>query len=159
MLCIDHYFVQYGFIQVCKSYILFWKSTFSSLGVLQFLNSTSLLKTCNICLINVLCDQVLGDFVFTLYKLLFCKNKNKIVSEKTWFIYEEKSGASKIKSSAENVTSMIYEFFILELLILALDLQSYCGDKKWNTDFFKSLVSKSARTWRLKRPQHNDKLL
>ena len=58
---------------------------------------------------------MLGDFVFTLYKLLFCKNKNKIVSEKTWFIYEEKSGASKIKSGAENVTSMIYEFFILEL--------------------------------------------
>ena len=52
------------------------------------------------------------------------------MSEKTWFIYEEKSGASKIKSSAENVTSMIYEFFILELLILTLDLYSYCGDKK-----------------------------
>ena len=31
------------------------------------------------------------------------------------FYYKEKSGASRIKSSTENLTSMVYESFILEL--------------------------------------------
>ena len=44
------------------------------------------------------------------------------------FHFKEKSGSS-IKSTTENVTSMIYESFILELFILVLVLSSYCGGK------------------------------
>ena len=44
-------------------------------------------------------------------------------------MYKEKSAASKIKSSTENLTTVIYEIFILELFILVLALSSYCGDK------------------------------
>ena len=56
---------------------------------------------------------------------------------------------------------MICESFILEIfiLILLLALYSYCGDKKLNTDSLKSIGSKSARTWQLKRPQGIYKLL
>ena len=60
---------------------------------------------------------------------------------KKHFLYKEKSGAPKIKCSTENLTSMMYQNFIF----------SYCEDKKLRTSF-KSLISKSAKTWRLKRP-------
>ena len=43
---------------------------------------------------------------------------------------KEKRGASKIKSSTENLTRVVYKSFILELFILILALYSYCGDKK-----------------------------
>ena len=44
-------------------------------------------------------------------------------------MYKEKSAASKIKSSTENLITLIYESFILELFILVLALCSYCADK------------------------------
>ena len=50
------------------------------------------------------------------------------------FIYKEKSGASKTKSSTENLRTMLYESFILEFFICVLEMCSYCGDKKQITD-------------------------
>ena len=44
------------------------------------------------------------------------------------FHFKEKIYSS-IKSTTKNLTSMIYESFILELFILMLALSSYCGDK------------------------------
>ena len=61
------------------------------------------------------------------------------------FIYKEKSGTSKIKSSTENLASMIYESFILQLLILVVTLYSCWGDT--NTSF-KLLISKSISGWK-----------
>ena len=52
-------------------------------------------------------------------------------------IYKEKSAASKIKSSAENLASMIYENFIL-----VLPSYSYYGEKKQNTDLFQTTFFK-----------------
>ena len=81
---------------------------------------------------------MLCDFVLTLSKLLV-KTK-KVVLEKICFqkgfeilkMLKEKSGASKIKSSTENLTIMIYQSFILELyfelFISRLAFQFYCGD-------------------------------
>ena len=48
---------------------------------------------------------------------------------KRYFIYKEESGVSKIKSSREDLTSMIYESFLLELSILVLALYPYCKDE------------------------------
>ena len=42
----------------------------------------------------------------------------------------------KLKISTENLRSVIYESFILELFILVSALRSYCGDKKQSPDFF-----------------------
>ena len=78
-----------------------------------------------------LCSQVLCVCVFTLYKLLV-KTKN-IVLEKAYFQrgFEFFKYISYVKKrSTENLASMIYESFILELF--------------WS--FLKSLVSKSTRT-------------
>ena len=75
------------------------------------------------------------------------------------FIYKEKSGSSKIRRNTEYLTSMIDESFIFELSILVLALYSYFEDKKKTWTSFKSLVSKSARTWQLKRPGGIDRLL
>ena len=44
---------------------------------------------------------------------------------------KEKSGASEIKSSAENITSMIYESLNMELFNLAL--YSCCGNEPFLT--------------------------
>ena len=50
------------------------------------------------------------------------------------FIYKEKSGASKFKSSPENVTRVIYKIFILELYLptfhFGINVAFYYGDKK-----------------------------
>ena len=67
-----------------------------------------------------------------------------------------------MKRTTENVTSMTrasFWNFVLKLFILELALYPYCGDKKQNTTSFKSLVSKSARTWLLKRPEGINRLL
>ena len=67
------------------------------------------------------------------------------------FIYKEKSEVSKIKSNIENLTRMTYESSNLEIFILALALYCSCGDKMFLKNTFKSLVSKGATTWWLKR--------
>ena len=61
-------------------------------------------------------------------------------------------------SSTKNKTSMIYESLTLELFILVLALYSYCGDKSKIQTSFKSLASKSGRTWQLKKPRSIDRL-
>ena len=83
---------------------------------------------------------MLCDFVLALYKLLvktkkIVLKKEILLSSLKHFIYKGKSGASKMKRSTENLTSMICESFILELYFLelfvfVLALYSYCGDKK-----------------------------
>ena len=50
-----------------------------------------------------------------------------------------------MKRIYKNLTSMIYESFILELFILVLALYSYCGDKKYNTNFFKIICFKERK--------------
>ena len=58
-----------------------------------------------------------------------------MLPERIWdflehLIYTEKSGGSKIKSTRENLTFMIYGNFILELFNFILALHSYWGDTK-----------------------------
>ena len=79
---------------------------------------------------------------------------------KKHFSYKGKSGASKIKSSTKNLTSVIHESFVLEIYFeifyfgISIELISIIVEiKNKITTSFKSLVSKSSRTLRLKRPQ------
>ena len=59
------------------------------------------------------------------------------------FHLQRKSGASKIKSATEYLTSMVYESFILGLLISVLASHSYCGIKKNLIEFSKQQLNLS----------------
>ena len=80
---------------------------------------------------------MLCNFILTYQVLVKTKNhviKNMLL-ERFWislnyFIHKENSAVSKIRSSTENLLSMMYESYILELFILVLRLYSHCGDKK-----------------------------
>ena len=71
-------------------------------------------------------------------------------------IYKGKVGASKYKSSLKKLTSMIYENFILETLLLAL--HCYCGDKKKHRFLSNHLFQRKQEYGGWKEPQGNDKL-
>ena len=75
--------------------------------------------------------------------MLFIKKNNFICKEKSRTVKRVKL-VTKIKKHKQ-----------LYFGTLVLALCCYCGDNAQNTDFFKTLASKKAATWRFKKSQSN----
>ena len=113
--------------------------------------------------------KTLAQFVFiktTFKSKINCVTKHMFRERfyvfKIYFICKEKVKHQKSKFEQKILTSMtraLFWNFILEFSILLLALCSYCGDRNKMWAFFKSLVSKSAKTCRLKRTQKIDRIL
>ena len=96
-----HYFIQYGFIQVCTFYLFFWKTSFFCLPVLFVFSAcfefdVIFLNFCNICIIII---YILGVRypVFLFLLIIFQLNNlwEQIQVIKTWLQLLTKNHASR----------------------------------------------------------------